>query len=211
MSESGELVRELLGLGMSRRGIGQAIGRNDRLIGYVEKDVKPGENLRDSLRELRDRLTGGVSKAEAVRDVPEPSRRTVRGRPTNVRKPATRKGTSWQTSTIKRQAVRSGGKGLMHSIGDAADDGRELAVTVSFDKGMNVLSGGSGKRGRPGRGGSVELKLGDAEDVFDRIESQYDGEPAAFLAAVLMQHGYVSAETPGDVVGHMTAVEVRGW
>lgn len=205
---SGVIVRELLDLGLSRRAIGQAIGRNDRLIGYVEKGVKPGANLRGSLEALRAQVKGAPTPAarrSIARDVtlPEPSRRVTKaGREARVRAPIRRKAAKWGTSTVKRQAVQGGSRALYDDILKAADKGRKVAFTI--------------KR-RDGR----EIRVrGNAREVAREIREVYGGNVTDFAAAAC-SGGTSSVAAGGNDGGSsepvetepedITGIELREW
>lgn len=205
MSASGDIIRRLLDSGMSGQAIGEAIGRDRSLVSQVGRGLKPGANLEAALRALEGRQGG------AAGPVPAPPRRLRRsGRPANVRRPTTVRGRSYATSTIKRQAAAGGGRQLMHAIHDAADDGRQVAATVSFDKAVTVNNTSGGRRGRTGKGGSVEMRIDmPADELADTITYEYGGSVTAYLVAEAIARGYVSGPPAADMAGHVTAVELR--
>lgn len=193
MSTSRELVAELLGMGQSRRSIGRAIGRNDRLIGYVETGAKPGKDLAESLQALKDQLGG------AAVSVPEPPRRQTAGnRVARVRQARTVDRGSWTNTKLGKQAARNtGGESLRPQLGKAADAGATVAVTVTFRPGVPV-NGSSGRRGRVNGSHDVTMKL-DPEEIGE-------GNPLDNILAAMADAGYVSGEVDrGDVA----AVELR--
>lgn len=168
--------------------------------------MKPGDNLEGALAELERRVSAGEPRI-----VPQPpARRTTRtGRLAHVRRPTTIRGRNYATATVKRQAAGSGGKALAHTIDEAAEGGRRVAVTVSYDKSVTVIADSSGKaRGsRKGKGGSVVMELDDADDALAEIEDEWGGNVVAYLHHQAEERGYVRG---GDWT-HARSVEVRSW
>jgi hypothetical protein len=119
VSEAGDRSLRLIAGGMSRKQIGSSIGRNDRLIGYVEKGVKPGHNLVPSLQQLAGELEARREAGVPPRRgevVPVRRRRGRRGRgqggAQRVRRPTViSESAHHSTSRIGKQAAESGGGG----------------------------------------------------------------------------------------------------
>lgn len=211
MSESGEIIGRLLGLGANYETIGQAVGRNRSLVRQVGIGAKPGHNLRESLAELERRVTGlapGANVNREARQVPvaAPERRkTGRGHLARVRKAVTISRTHYSISTVKKQAAASGARGLGHTIADAADQGRTVAVSVTFDRSITVHAYGKGKRGRAGAGGTLDFELGDAEAVAEGVV-EHGGNVMAYIVAEAMAAGHI---TGADPAAHVLEVELR--
>lgn len=218
MSDSQLIIRGLLAQGVSQRAIGQAIGRDSSLISQVARGAKPGHNLRDALAALETKIgqaaDRGQAPAQAARTatVTAPARRTTKaGRPAGVRRATTKAGAWGQTTTLKRQAVRGGAKAMGHALADAQDAGRgQVAATVSFDKRVNVQNTSGGRRGKTGRGGVVDMNLGDPAQVAAEVNAQHGGNFAEYVAAQAVQRGYIDADER-QAVQHMVSVELRGW
>lgn len=221
MSESGAIIRRLLAAGLSGQDIGAAISRDRSLVSQVSRGVKPGANLEGALADLERRVSAGERPAPAL--VPEPPRRTTRtGRLAHVRRPTTVRGRGWASATVKKQAARKGGAALGHTIQEAADAGRSLSATISYDRHVTVNNTSGGRRGSTGRGGTVEMNLGDAATVADAVDG-YNGNVAAYLHAEAAARGYISGpgvdgartgveavEMASDVAS-ITAIELRSW
>lgn len=209
MSTSQELVRELIGRGMSRRAIGQAIGRNDRLIGFAESGAKPLGDLVPALSELRARLEAGEAPAAARRPVsaPVPPRTTQAGKVARVRKPRTITGRSgqWSTTTMRHQAARAGSKGAVHPLEAAAKAGHKVAVTVSTNRRASVNST-SGSRAH---GHGVEMELGPAAAVLAAVNGQYGGDFTAYAMARLTSAGHLTVT--GDPSAAVESIELRSY
>lgn len=206
MSESTDLVRELVDRGgLNYADIGQALGRDRSLIRQVGVGSKPGNNLRDALAELRDRLAGveaGRHQAARAATVPAPPRRqTAGGRPARVRHRTAYSGPHYTTTTAKRQGARNGATAARRALGQVDGD-REVAVTASFDKSVSV-QGSSG--GRRSIGGAVDLNLGTVEDVLDALDAT-GLSLSAYAVQQMEVAGYVSG---GNVAGHLEGLEVR--
>lgn len=214
-SESTDLVRELVEGGLNYADIGQALGRDRSLVRQVGIGAKPGNNLRAALAELRDRLAGvqaGRHQAARAATVPAPPRRqTAAGKPAAVRRRTRHEGPHHSTQLVKRQASQHGATALGKALDRAADAGRQAAVTVGFDRAVTVTASSPGaKHARTGAGGSVEFKLGDAEEVREEVDQEYGGNFAAYVAAKAAEAGYISG--PADereTVAHMTSLELR--
>lgn len=211
MSASQEIIVELLGRGMSRKAIGRAISRNDRLIGYVEKGQKPGENLAGALAELRARLDAGEGSPARPPTVGEPARRVhtdAHGRtvPVRVRRARTITGRSgqWSTTTLRRQAVKGGGGGVRHALEAAAKRGQDVAITVGVT-GAAAINGTSGGRIVGGEGATMEL--GPASQVLADLDQRYGGDFTMMSMAELSAAGFVSFQ--GDPHGAAASIEVR--
>lgn len=211
MSASGDIVRELIAGGANYEQIGQALGRNRSLIRQVGIGSKPGHNLQASLEELRDRLAaGGAPPSKAAPVSTPPARRTTsRGRAARVRTKTTYGGRGWGSGAVKRQAVRSGARGLHKLIGQAAENGDDLAVTVTFDKGIRVQGYGKGKRTRQGAGGVLDFTV-DADAASAHVAA--GGTFAEYVAGEAMRAGYVSGQAgPAGYVAHMLSLEARAY
>lgn len=215
VSESGAIIARLLAQGANYQTIGETLGRNRSLVRQVAIGAKPGHNLRDALAQLERAVSAGAAPASTrAAPVPEPARRTTHaGTLARVRKPTTIRGASWTASTVKRSAARNGARGLGHPLSDAAEDGRQVAATITFTSAVSVESYGSSGRGIAGPGGSLDIKLGDAAEVWGEVQSQYGGDVAAYLGAVAVERGYVSGNFgAGDaamVAGAIESVELR--
>lgn len=211
---SGEIIRRLVESGQNYERIGQALGRNRSLVRQVAIGSKPGANLRESLEQLERRLAG-----QAVEVTPPKPRTTSRGTLARVRKPTTVRGRSWASSTVKRQGMRSGGRSLGHALADAAEDGRQLAATVTLGSGLIAEHYGSSRRGHAGPGGSVDINLGDADDVWAAVRDEYGGNVSAYIADVLVDRGLVStadtrvsqADLVEHAAGNIAEVELRAY
>lgn len=197
MSASTEIIRRLLERGLTGQAIGQAIGRDRSLVSQVGRGIKPGATLEGALSELERRVVAGERPAVTQ----APARRVTRaGTAAKVRRPTTiGKPGRWRTSTIKRQAASSGGSSLARSLGEAADDGGTVKVTIVYDKSVIVIAGGSGKRGRPGPGGTVEMEV-DPDD-FDGTMSAVD-----WLNSVAADAGYIGSDVKA---GQVETIEMR--
>lgn len=196
MSASGDIVRRLLARGLTGQQIGQAIGRDRSLVSQVGRGRKPGANLEAALSELERRADAGGP----LGGVAEPARRTTRsGRVARVRRPTRVGSDRWSSTTIKSQAAASGGRALGRALTDAAEDGAEVVVTIVYAKSVVVLQGGSGKKGRPGPGGTVEMKV-DA-DEFDGTASPLD-----WLNSMAEAAGYIPSGVRSNQV---RTVELR--
>lgn len=207
MSTSAELLADLLAGGLNYADVGKALGRNRSYVRQVAIGAKPGHGLTESLAALRERLAAGGADAAKTAAVPAPEARVTRaGRPARVRRPTTTgpKSGAWATSTVKRQGARNGAHGLAHAMHDADEAGQTLAVTVTFAKSVTVLRA-YGHRGQAGRGGSVEMELGEAGDVLDGLAA-YDGNVTAYLIARMVERGDIAS---GVKTGQVEAVEMR--
>lgn len=211
-SESGEIIERLLGLGANYQTIGESVGRNRSLIRQVGLGAKPGHNLRDALAELERRVRAGTP-ATSRQPVAAPVRRTTaRGGLAKVRRPTTvrsKTGRSWTASTVKRQGVRHGARGLGHTLADAAEGGQQVAVTVSVDGALSVQAYGTSRHGRAGVRGSADFKLGDAEEVWESVRDDYAGNVAAYVAAAMVERGLVNSSDAGYVAEHLTEIDMR--
>jgi hypothetical protein len=216
VSEAGEIIARLVAGGANYQTIGEALGRNRSLIRQVAIGAKPGRNLRDSVAELERRVQA-AGRAPASREpvaTPPPRRTTVKhGREVlaNVRKPTTIRGRSWTASTAKRAATRSGARGLGHPLADAAESGRQVAVTVSVDGQVSVEAYGSSRRGRAGVRGSADFKLGDADEVWESVREDYGGNVTAYVAAAMVDQGLVSGMGAGALADHITEIDLRAF
>jgi hypothetical protein len=205
MSESTDLVRELLAGGMNYADVGRALGRDRSLIRQVGVGAKPGNNLRAALEGLRDRLAG-VQAA-----VPAPTRRTTaRGKPARTRAKTVhgdRAGheRAYSTGIVKKQGARSGGGNLTGALARAADAGRTVSVTVSFDRAVTVDPYKGSKKGVPGPGGTLDMQLGDAEEVQEGIAEH--GSLTAYVCAYGAAQGWLYG--PPDLVSHVNSLELR--
>lgn len=212
MSESTEIVRRLVAAGANYESIGRALGRNRSLVRQVGIGAKPGNTMRDALAELEARLAGAADVNQAARTAtitpPEP-RKNRRGALAKVRKPTTVQGRSWSASSVKRQAVRSGARGLGHPMADAAERGQTLAVTVTVDGAVAIQAYGTSRRGREGLHGSADFRLGDAAEVLDTIQEDYGGDVTAYVADVLVDRGLVDRAT--DVAPHIVEIDLRAF
>jgi hypothetical protein len=214
MSESSDLVNELRRLGVNYQAIGEAVGRNRSLIRQVGIGAKPGNNLRDALAELRDRLAalapGERTRASAAAPVTAaPARRTTAsGREARLRQRITHGGRGrWSASNIKRQASRSGARSLGKVLESAADDGMDLAVTITFDRSVSVASYGRGKRGIPGAGGTLDVQLSPDEYMASVLN------PAAYMVSQALASGQLSGHgnDPNAYVAHINSIELRAF
>lgn len=213
MSESSEIVRRLVEAGANYESIGQAVGRNRSLIRQVGIGSKPGNNLRDALAALESRLAGVAPEranvaARSAAVAPPSRRQTSRGALAKVRRPTTVAGRSWTASTVKKAGVKGGARGLGHPIADAAEAGRQLAVTVSVDRSLAVQAYGKKGRGRAGRGGSVDFRLGDAEDVWEAVQAA-GGDVAAYVAGAMIEAGLVDSADQAFVRAHLVEIDLR--
>lgn len=200
MSESTDLVRELLAGGMNYADVGRALGRHRSLIRQVGVGTKPGNNLRDALEGLRARLAG-VQAA-----VPEPPRRTTaKGKPARTRRRTTHEGRAYSTSMVKKQGARSGGGSLTRAVERAADAGRTVSVTVSFDRAVTVDPYKGSRKGIAGPGGTLDMQLGDADDVREGIAEH--GNLTAYVVAYGASQGWLYG--PADLAAHVNSLELR--
>lgn len=213
MSESTEIVRRLVAAGANYESIGRALGRNRSYIRQVGIGAKPGETMRASLAELEERLTGAADLNREARTVtlttPPEARKDRRGALARVRKPTTVSGRSWSSSSVKRQAVKSGARGLGHPMADAADRGQSLGVTVTVDGAVSIQAYGTSRRGREGLHGSADFRLGDAGEVLDAIQNQYGGDVTAYVADVMVERGLVAGAE--DVAPHIVEIDLRAF
>lgn len=221
VSESGEAIARLLAAGLSGQDIGRAIGRDRSLVSQVARGVKPGTNLRDALGAL-ERQVGGLAGRDAKQAarrgaVPEPPRRQTgppeARRPANVRKPTTRTGRAWGTSTAKRQAVRAGAHGFGHPLADAADARRTVAVTVGTNAGLRINNTSGGKvRGAHVGAGAFDMQLGPADQVWAEVQAQHGGNFSAYVAAQALERGLISGVADErEAVQHFTSLELRSY
>lgn len=213
VSESGEIINRLRAGGLNMETIGQAVGRNRSLIRQVGTGAKPGNNLRDSLAALEARLSGITEArdrnviARRLGDVPPPPRRTTSaGAPARTRRRTTYGKGTWSTSNVKQQAARSGGRGLMPALQRAADDGADVAVTVTFTRAVRVEAYKQGRRSVAGAGGTLDMQLGDAGDVLDEA-----GEGLSLaIAQAALDRGMISGvSTAAEAVAAMRTIELR--
>lgn len=201
---SQDVIRRLLDAGANYETIGQAVGRNRSLIRQVGIGAKPGRNLEAALTALEQRLAGvepGRVNTEARRSagtLPAPAQRVNRrGALAKVRRPTTVRGRGWSSSTMKRQAMRNGGRGLGHPIADAAEAGQQVAATITLGSGLAAEHYGTSRRGQAGAGGSLDILLGDADEVLAEIQDGYGGNVSAYLADVMVARGLVSVTSGG--------------
>lgn len=216
MSGSQDFVLALRGLGLTDSQIGRAIGRDSSLVFQIGAGRKPGRNLESALGGLHQAVTTTGELATV-----EPPRRLTRtGHQARVRRATTIRGRTWETASIKRQASRSGGRGLRAAFDDAVRRDDQLAVTISFDSGVTVTgTSGEGRRGgrgrrerdRTGRGGTVTFKL-DAADLLSRADVMFGGNLSDAIAAEALDAGYIAGVADAEqAVEHVTSIEVRAW
>jgi hypothetical protein len=217
-----DVIRRLLDAGANYETIGQAVGRNRSLIRQVGIGAKPGANLEQALLELENRLAGvprtrvnTEGRRAAGTLTPAPERTNARGKLAKVRRPSTVRGESWSTSTSRRQAVRSGARGLAHPLADAADAGANVGVTVTVDGRAGIEVHGSGgasrKGGTAGRGGSAEFQIHDPDGAFQTIMAR-GGDVVAYLAQDMLDRGLVSGtSSASELAAHITEVQLRTW
>lgn len=217
MSTSAELLAGLLARGHNYADIGKAIGRNRSYVRQVAIGAKPGTGLRDSLAALTGGLEKGASLDQAAATAPAPARRTTAsGKAARVRRPTTVRGNGWQTSTVKKAAARSGAHGMAHPLADAAKDGKTVAVTVSFGVSVYVTHD-YGRRGVHGAGGTVEMELGPAAAVLDRLNDRYGGDFSSMVISEAARRGMLAgideAAADGLEVGSIDvqAIELRAY
>lgn len=212
VSESGQIINELRASGLSMESIGQAIGRNRSLVRQVSIGAKPGNNLRDALAELRERLATVApdarrTVARSAPVTPPAARTTKTGKTARVRGKTTIGGRAWKTGTVRQQASRSGARALGKLAAEAAEAGMALAVTVQFDKAVTVQGYSKGKRGTAGPGGALDFQVDPAQS-----------NPASqtfttFVLGAALDQGYISGEMndPADYVGHVVSIEARAF
>lgn len=212
VSESGRLINELRAAGLNFEDVGKALDRNRSLIGQISRGQKPGHNLRDALVELRDRLatvTPEARKAVArAGTTTKPAQRTTKaGKVAHVRGKTTIRGRSWASGNVRRQAARSGAKGLAKLAVEAAEAGMDLAVTVQFNKGVTVQGYSKGKRGRPGAGGILDCQL-DPQDFDPQAESF-----THWVIRSALRLGYLSGhgEDVDKYVSRVESIEARAF
>lgn len=214
MSESTELVRELLAGGLNYADIGEALGRDRSLVRQVGVGAKPGNNLRDALAGLRERLAG-VPAAESRRaaraaTVPAPERRqTATGKPARVRRSMRHEGAHYSVAAAKRQGARGGAKGPA-AVLRRADEDRTAAVTLSFPPHSGVtINGTSGGRSvAHGMAGSVDINLGQVGELRDELRES-GMSLSEYAVSQAMAAGYVSAPSLSGAVEQLGSLEVR--
>lgn len=207
-SEAPELVGQLREAGWRDVDLGRALGRDSSLIFQVGAGRKPGRNLVPSLRAL---LGTTPSAAPAV---PEPARRTTAAGRLAKTRAGEVGGTGWRTIDVKRQAARSGAKGILRAIEDAAATGRHFALDVTLPKSVRVEQ--SGRRDdrrsrRPGRNEQV-VTIGEGgelnPDVWAAyVQREHGGDVTAAVAAYLVESGRAEAVSREDVRG----IQFRSW
>lgn len=212
VSESGQIINELRASGLSMESIGQAIGRNRSLVRQVSIGAKPGNNLRDALAELRERLATVApdarrTVARSAPVTPPAARTTKTGKTARVRGKTTIGGRAWKTGTVRQQASRSGARALGKLAAEAAEAGMALAVTVQFDKAVTVQGYSKGKRGKAGAGGALDFQID--PDGYDSAEGSF----TAWLCSQALAGGYISGQgnDAGAYVGHVVSIEARAF
>lgn len=201
MSESADSIARLRAAGLNMEDIGQAIGRNRSLVRQVAMGAKPGNNLRDALARLEQKLEAGTDARQAAREgvAPPPRRQAAGGRPARVRRPVSRSGAGWSTATARRQATRSGGGALDSTIARAAARGHQLAVDATVAQDVKVANA-YGKHGVAGFGGTAEMVLGDAQDVLDELR-ETGQDFTSYVYDRLVERGDVDGgREPGDAL-----------
>lgn len=214
---SQDIVRGMQAAGLSYADIGRAVGRNRSLIRQIAIGAKPGENLRGALADVQQRLALIESRTpkEAARKlapVSVPRRMSASGREARVRRPVTVSRRSWSTSTLRRQASQGGAGGMLGPVREAARMGRTIAATVTFSSRVYV-DNGYGKRGIGGPGGTVDMELGDAGDILERMEA---GESFADIAvqAAAERGNFTALDDAAlynDVASSIDAIEMRAY
>lgn len=192
--------------GLSYADIGRAVGRNRSLIRQIAIGAKPGENLRGALADIQKRLA--LVQAKSPRDaarklapVQVPRRMSASGRAARVRRPVTVGGRRWSTSTLRRQAARSGGDGLLHSLIAGADADWWCAASVTFGRSAFVRNA-YGKTGVEGWGGTAEIELGPCQDVLDELETT--GESVTdYIVRALAERGDI------ELTDDIDSIELR--
>jgi hypothetical protein len=208
VSAAGDIILALRGQGITDAAIARAIERDRSLVGQVRRGIKPGSNLVGALEELRDRLAAG-GPVEGPVSAPPARRTNAKGRTARVRHKTTYAGRGWGSGAVKRQGVRSGAGILHRLVLQAAENGDELAVTVTFDKGVQVQGYGKGKRTRQGAGGVLDFQV-DAEAAAAHIAA--GGTFSDYVAGEAMRAGYISGQASAAAyTAHMTGLEVRAF
>lgn len=226
--EAAELVQALVDRGLTQKMIGGAVGRNDSLISQIRRGTGKGGSLVEQLREVRDKLdaltaAGRKPTAETLTpDTPAPRRQTARGSIARVRRAVTVKGNGWSTATVKAQAARAGGNGLLPELEDAARDGRNVAFDVTFRAAGKVRvmesSGRPAKRTRKAAGHKQlgwTVTLGDGGNLAAQTALAAINQEGSVVAGVLKMmadRGLISYDgTPADTVsdGEVVSVEMR--
>jgi hypothetical protein len=213
VSESGALVQRLISQGLSYEDVGQAVGRNRSLIRQVGLGTKPGNNLREQLATLERRLSGldaGQRKGAARSAGLAPARRTkAGGAVARTRRKTTVTAGTWSTATAKRSSVRNGARGTAKVIHDAADQSRNLGVTITFGKGVTVTSA-YGKRGKAG-GAVLDFELGDPDYVAARLENEFAGNVTALVVTMADERGFLVYDPSVDPTTRALELEVRNY
>lgn len=219
VSESGAIVARLVAAGANYQSIGEALGVNRSLPRQWATGAKPGNNMREALAALERRLSTGQAppRGQAIPEAATVEKRTTRaGTLARVRRPTTIGPGSWTASTVKRSASRNGARQLGHPLADAADRGQQVAATISFASAVSVQAYGNSGRGQAGPGGSLDIKLGDAREVWATVHDAYGGNVAAYLADVALDRGLVSgsfdhAGNAAMVAGAIDSIELRAF
>ena len=201
MSESTDLIRELIEGGLNYADIGGALGRNRSLIRQVGIGAKPGNNLREALAELRERLAGGgdITYMRTHESVTAPPRRqTAEGRPARTRRRQAYAGEHYTTTLTKQQGARGGARAAGRVLAGVPDHHR-VVVTATFTKAVKVHKSYS-KHAT----GAAELDLGDA--AYVRAELAASGESLAeYAVRRLVEAGTISPANASQLV----SLEVR--
>ncbi len=205
-------IQALRAAGLTYADIGRAVGRDKSLIRQVATGAKPGENMRAALAELRDRLTAAPNPRQAAREsapVQVERRTTAKGSTARVRRPVTVSGRGWQTSTARRQAASSGGRGMAGPLRQAARAGKSVAVTASFSTSVTVARA-YGRRGVAGSGGTAEMNLGTAAEVREDMADRGYGpdEFSWYVLELLSERGDIA---PDVDAADLTGLEMRAW
>lgn len=203
------LVLRMHERGHSFAAIGRALGRDSSAISQIasgKRGPNYGRSYTTSLAHAEQELKNQAAGAPA-HPIAQPTRRMVgKGRaatPARVRQPTSRGvGKQWGVSTTKRQATRSGAKGLSGKLKDATSKGRQAGVSISVSP---AVRGGYKKTGKTGSG-DKEIRT-DLDQAFGDQLAAKDGNFTEALAAWLQATGKVESIEPGQI----HAIELRTW
>jgi hypothetical protein len=120
-SKAGSLIKDLIKKGFSRKAIGRAVDRDSSLISQIERGIKPGSNLVESLQTLKD--TGKAA--------PAARRQTKAGKPVKVRQKSIRgkSGDVIYTAEMKAQD-----KTYIQALKSFLKRGKNVTVKLTFTK-----------------------------------------------------------------------------
>jgi hypothetical protein len=213
------LVLRMKAQGHSYSAIGRALGRDSSAISQIasgKRGPNYGKHYGPALARAEAELKNQAAGAPA-HPIVQPARRMKgkgrRQEPARVRQPTSRGvGKQWGVSTTKRQATRSGARGLTAQYLDAIAKGRKAGVSLSVSPKVNGSQSG-GKTGTAPQGGWDGKKIRDQEiraeldAAFTEHLKEAGGHFTNALAAWLVETGRVESIEPGQI----HSIELRTW